>query len=480
MTNVIQRFAIFLTLLLSFTVLVNVVKASPSAQIEDGLVYAVQADDWLSKLADKFYGDPSYWRMIQRATNRKAAQDHSFALIDNPDLIEVGQKLWIPFITEPTGFQDIEQVVQDGTWPNFTWVLLTEPDLPVHTISFHPTQDQVLYIGVGKEIQMSRDSGYSWQTVAGDLPEFCSEWGTIMVNPVRPNELYAYVPGTSIPSWPDSCPAILARSDDDGRNWTLLKLPDQTRQGDYKEVPPESISLYFHPQTGDLYARTFWPTTLPGRGGAIAILKSSDAGQTWEPLSAPPYFQTLLGFQQTEDGLALYSLAQDTYYLLSGTAQVKLYRLLAEQTDWEEIALPESSRVYPQLSGADHLYVGIASSEAWAAGELDLYQVTDTTARRVGRLPDIECAFSNSLRNDQDNVLFWTQRSDDYGCHTLIDVLHFSQDGGQHWQKLKLPQLLAINDVEIRRSLNGDYATLYVASNQGLWAYRYEQVPLSE
>jgi Cu-Zn family superoxide dismutase len=73
------------------------VQAAPPLQTEvDGEEYIVQADDWLSKLADKFYGDISAYPVIVDATNAKAAEDESFAVIDNPDVIEVGQKLWIP------------------------------------------------------------------------------------------------------------------------------------------------------------------------------------------------------------------------------------------------------------------------------------------------------------------------------------------------------------------------------------------------
>jgi nucleoid-associated protein YgaU len=63
-------------------------------------VYIVQTDDWLSKLSDKFYGDVLAYPAIVAATNAKAAEDGSFTLIDDPDIIEVGQKLWLPTLTE--------------------------------------------------------------------------------------------------------------------------------------------------------------------------------------------------------------------------------------------------------------------------------------------------------------------------------------------------------------------------------------------
>ena len=71
-------------------------EASASSTQEDGEAYVVQADDWLSKIADKFYGDISAYPTIVEATNAKAEEDNSFTVITNPDLIEIGQKLWIP------------------------------------------------------------------------------------------------------------------------------------------------------------------------------------------------------------------------------------------------------------------------------------------------------------------------------------------------------------------------------------------------
>lgn len=68
--------------------------------ITGGEAYIVQAGDWLSKLADKYYNDISAYPVIVEATNVKAKEDATFTVIDNPDLIEVGQKLWIPALTE--------------------------------------------------------------------------------------------------------------------------------------------------------------------------------------------------------------------------------------------------------------------------------------------------------------------------------------------------------------------------------------------
>jgi len=55
----------------------------------------VQADDWLSKIADKFYGDVLAFTAIAEATNAKVAGDDSYATIENVDIIEPGWKLCI-------------------------------------------------------------------------------------------------------------------------------------------------------------------------------------------------------------------------------------------------------------------------------------------------------------------------------------------------------------------------------------------------
>jgi iron(III) transport system substrate-binding protein len=77
--------------------------AAPKLQTE-GQVYTVQADDWLSKLADKFYGDVLAFPAIVAGTNSAAENDDSFIRIENPDVIAVGQKLYIPAAQEASEF----------------------------------------------------------------------------------------------------------------------------------------------------------------------------------------------------------------------------------------------------------------------------------------------------------------------------------------------------------------------------------------
>jgi tungstate transport system substrate-binding protein len=69
--------------------------AGPPAQAE-GKVYTILADDWLSKLADKEYGDPLLYPAIVHYNNLQAQADSTFAGIENPDAIEVGWTIYLP------------------------------------------------------------------------------------------------------------------------------------------------------------------------------------------------------------------------------------------------------------------------------------------------------------------------------------------------------------------------------------------------
>lgn len=98
--------------------------AAPSAQgVTCEETYVVQADDWLSKLADRYYGDVFAYPAIVMATNLMSTTDGGFTNIANPDVIEIGQTLCIP------GAEAVEALVtafEEGTpvtvEPKLVWV----------------------------------------------------------------------------------------------------------------------------------------------------------------------------------------------------------------------------------------------------------------------------------------------------------------------------------------------------------------------
>ena len=84
---------------------VTVPRAQPEAETGEeivlGAAYIVKAGDWLSTLAQAAYGDWRLYPLIVEATNAKAAEDATFATIDDSNLIEPGWKIWIP--AKPAG-----------------------------------------------------------------------------------------------------------------------------------------------------------------------------------------------------------------------------------------------------------------------------------------------------------------------------------------------------------------------------------------
>ena len=81
--------------------------AAPAAQEEaEGRAYVVQPGDYLAKLARLFYGDSDAWVSIVEATSAMAATDSSFRVITDPNIILVGEKLWVP------GTADLPEVTE--------------------------------------------------------------------------------------------------------------------------------------------------------------------------------------------------------------------------------------------------------------------------------------------------------------------------------------------------------------------------------
>jgi hypothetical protein len=72
--------------------------AGPPGQGE-GQEYVIQADDWLSKLAEKYLGDATLWSWIVEATNARATVDPRLDYIENPNVIYAGQIVFIPTVS---------------------------------------------------------------------------------------------------------------------------------------------------------------------------------------------------------------------------------------------------------------------------------------------------------------------------------------------------------------------------------------------
>ncbi len=90
-----KLFSLFVLVALVFTLVPAVAFAAPPAQ-EQGKTYTIQKDDWLSKIADKEYGDVLAYTAIVYYNNLKAQEDSTFTSIENPDVLEVGWVVYVP------------------------------------------------------------------------------------------------------------------------------------------------------------------------------------------------------------------------------------------------------------------------------------------------------------------------------------------------------------------------------------------------
>ena len=98
-----KLFSLFVLTTLLVSLLPATVVAAPPSQ-EGGKTYTIQKDDWLSKLADKEYGDPYAYPAIYHYNNLKALEDETYNHIEDPDLLEIGWTLYLPTAEEALAY----------------------------------------------------------------------------------------------------------------------------------------------------------------------------------------------------------------------------------------------------------------------------------------------------------------------------------------------------------------------------------------
>jgi ABC-type glycerol-3-phosphate transport system substrate-binding protein len=117
-----KKTMVVLALLLVFSII-----AVPGyAQGDCEETYTIQADDWLSKLADRFFGTYLAYPAIVDATNAAANTDDSYTVIQNPDEVEIGQQLCIPSTTAAEAF--LNPTVAEGNVLVEFWTTDNEED----------------------------------------------------------------------------------------------------------------------------------------------------------------------------------------------------------------------------------------------------------------------------------------------------------------------------------------------------------------
>jgi mono/diheme cytochrome c family protein len=92
-----KKFALIVALSLLLALGLVAAVSAQAANVACAKDYTVLANDWMSKLADKYFGDVRFYWAIVDATN---AAGGDYAKIADPDKIEIGWKLCIPSLAD--------------------------------------------------------------------------------------------------------------------------------------------------------------------------------------------------------------------------------------------------------------------------------------------------------------------------------------------------------------------------------------------
>ena len=95
-----KRFVYLTLVILLFLMAAGAATAQEPAPEEEGSVYIVQPGDSLGKLARNFLGEENAYLAIVQATNALAEKDFSYRVISDPNIIIVGEKIFIPGLAE--------------------------------------------------------------------------------------------------------------------------------------------------------------------------------------------------------------------------------------------------------------------------------------------------------------------------------------------------------------------------------------------
>ena len=128
------------------------VLAAPPYQAA-GQDYTVQAGDTLGALAEKALGARALFPAIAGLNNEKAVADTSYAVIGDPQRLEVGRKIYIPALADATAYMAAPHTLRLSTTSSTADSGLLDAILPDFKANFNAGVD-VIAVGTGQAIEM--------------------------------------------------------------------------------------------------------------------------------------------------------------------------------------------------------------------------------------------------------------------------------------------------------------------------------------
>lgn len=229
-----------------------------------------------------------------------------------------------------------------GVWASVdageTWKLVS---VSTGAIGLDPTSTQIIYLGIGSQIEKSTDGGVTWATV---YTQGVSGYAitAVAVDPFNSRQIFA-----------GSSNGVVIKSDDSGASWRTLG--NKTFSGPINEI------IFHLNDAGVMIVAT------PASG----LFKSSDRGMTWSDLLSPDTVKkfpgslnagTLLmggrasllmlysskyGIMRSRDG----GKTWEAVPLLTKPGEVNILSLAANPFDFDEIYFGTGSNFYKTLNG---------------------------------------------------------------------------------------------------------------------------------
>ncbi len=242
-----------------------------------------------------------------------------------------------------------------GVWKTtnagVTWdpVFDGERSFSIGCVAIDPTNPWIVWVGTGENnsqrsvsygdgVYKSTDGGKSWKSMG--LPR-SEHIGKILIHPTNSDIVYVAAQG---PLWGPGGDRGLYKTTDGGKTWkAVLSISENTGVTDVVMDPRDDRVLY-----AASYQRRRHVWTLINGGPESMLLKSTDAGATWDTLKAG-----LPSVEMGRIGLAISPVQPDRIFAVIEAAEGKggIFRSTNRGATWEKrnAYVPGSPQYYNEL-----------------------------------------------------------------------------------------------------------------------------------